>query len=312
MRVAWTFLPFLSSNLCYDSYPAASSMLPAGCTPLHAATVQALAVCREDAAARAGQGGSNEGSSTATSSGQGRTEVALAVLECLVLNGGSINAQDGSGKAPMHYAAEDPHGERVLAWLIGHKASPSLRDHQGYTPAALALARGGDHSSSNDNNHSSAASAVLVAQQQAEADGGDVAASPPPADSSSNGSGALAYAGSGSTPAAAGDHGSDDSDDDDGNVVVHSGSSDRLSVMQQQQANSSGSGNDGGDAVRGSSDVQSAAALVAAVETVPYPWKALIDFSSGDTYYFNHLTNATSWDLPSEDGTATTAIDTDL
>jgi len=309
MCVAWTFLPFLSSNLCYDSYPAASSMLPAGCTPLHAATVQALAVCREDAAARAGQGGSNEGSSTATSSGQGRTEVALAVLECLVLNGGSINAQDGSGKAPMHYAAEDPHGERVLAWLIGHKASPSLRDHQGFTPAALALARGGDHSR-NDNNLPSAASAVLVAQQQAEADGGDVAASPPPADSSSNG--ALAYAGSGSTPAAAGDHGSDDSDDDDGNVVVHSGSSDRLSVMQQQQANSSGSGNDGGDAVRGSSDVQSAAALVAAVETVPYPWKALIDFSSGDTYYFNHLTNATSWDLPSEDGTATTAIDTDL
>lgn len=263
----------------------------AGCTPLHAATLQALTVCREGAAAPAGQGGS--------------IEVALAMLECLVLNGGSINAQDSAGKAPMHYAAEDPHGERVLAWLIGHKASPALRDHQGYTPAALALARGGggDYRPSDNNSHNVS---VLVAQQQDEANGGGgVGAAPSPPGNGASGDSALGFA-NGATASGA-DHGADESDesDDDGNVV-HSGSNEYLSAVQQQQnGSSSGVGDD-------AKDVQSAAALVAAVETVPYPWKAFIDVSSGDTYYFNQQTNATSWDFPSEDGTAVTTIDTDL
>jgi len=230
------------------------------------------------------------------------------MLECLVLNGGSINAQDSAGKAPMHYAAEDPHGERVLAWLIGHKASPALRDHQGYTPAALALARGGGgdhhHSNDNDNSHSHSAS-VLMAQQQDEANGGGVGAASSPPGNGASGDSALGFANGAAASAA--DHGADESDesDDDGNVV-HSGSNEYLSAVQQQQNGpSSGAGD-------GAKDVQSAAALVAAVETVPYPWKAFIDVSSGDTYYFNQQTNATSWDLPSEDGTAVTTIDTDL
>jgi hypothetical protein len=207
----------------------------------------------------------------------------------LALNGASVNAQDALGQAPLHYAADAEQAAwspPVAAWLLGRAASSALGDAAGRTPADVAL-RG----SATD------AGATRAAPQ---GDGGASAA-------------AVLALGVAAVASAGGDD-SDESDesDDDGTAAAAGNGGDRP-TLRRQPSGGGGSSGSSDSAPTALSGVLAAVASVAAAEAVPSPWKAFIDVSSGDTYYFNPLTNATSWDLPAADGTpGATSIDTDL
>ena len=66
----------------------------------------------------------------------------IAILELLITNGWDVNAQNGLGAVPLHYAAlRKDSGKPVAELLLKHHANPQIPTHQGHTPLHLACER---------------------------------------------------------------------------------------------------------------------------------------------------------------------------
>jgi len=62
----------------------------------------------------------------------------LAVWQALVAAGADVNATDGAGRTPLHYAMGRPDiPQEAAGWLIEHGADFNIKDAEGYTPLAF-------------------------------------------------------------------------------------------------------------------------------------------------------------------------------
>mmetsp|Transcript_17305 Transcript_17305/g.35274 ORF Transcript_17305/g.35274 Transcript_17305/m.35274 type:complete len:235 (+) Transcript_17305:243-947(+) len=220
----------------------------------------------------------DEGGSAAAAgeeAGGGVSQRSLDLVECLAQNGAHINAQDTLGRTAMHYAADDARGQRLMTWLVGRKAKTDISDSLGRTPADVAMIRG---------NEVGALAALEID------DGGGVGG---------GGGGDDGATSSSSSSAAVPER--KDSESSSGGSADNIASKRRQTnftrmVSQRVEAEGQEEGAATTTAAGGSRATATAALL-----SLPAPWQSFTDMSSGDPYYFNPLTGATSWTSPREE-----------
>jgi len=71
----------------------------------------------------------------------------LEMLEKFKLAGAEINAADGDGCTPLHWASNEdtPQHAKVVKWLVGNGANLEATDEDGLTPLHLAAVQGSEH-----------------------------------------------------------------------------------------------------------------------------------------------------------------------
>mmetsp|Transcript_10326 Transcript_10326/g.29481 ORF Transcript_10326/g.29481 Transcript_10326/m.29481 type:complete len:1176 (-) Transcript_10326:365-3892(-) len=191
------------------------------------------------------------------------SNMALAVAECLTLNGASLNMQDSHGRTPMHYAALSDAGSSFVALLISKKANAEISDHLGRTAADLAMIRGNEM-------------AAMTALSQ---DVDTPAAEPPSPSSSSQPESPLSVP----SPSLQGINSSSSA-----SVIASRRKSRYLATVSEK--------------LKSTSNPTLIPALTPPPASpgydLPAPWKEFLDVNSGHAYFYNSETGETTWTLP--------------